>query len=144
MNISRKKLIENAGIFKEGSTDRDAIAHFIWGRDQFMDKSEQEIERIIDDLEEEWMAVKGNYSDVMDYLDELEDTGGLEGMLSEDSSTMSLKSNIDQKWQTADDMAGDMQQWLSSVYSSGGEDMYQEIMGILQNLADNFDPEDEM
>ena len=144
MNITRKKLIENAGIFKEGSTDRDAIAHFIWGRDQFMDKSEQEIERIIDDLEEEWMAVKGNYSDVMDYLDELEDTGGLEGMLSEDSSTMSLKSNIDQKWKTADDMAGDMQQWLSSVYGSGGEDMYQEIMGILQNLADNFDPEDEM
>jgi hypothetical protein len=65
-------------------------------------------------------------------------------LLKEDYSTMRLKSNIDQKWQTADDMAGDMQQWLSSIYSSGGEDVYQEVMGILQNLADNFDPEDEM
>jgi hypothetical protein len=64
--------------------------------------------------------------------------------IKEDYSTMTLKSNIDQKWQTADDMAGDMQQWLSSIYSSGGEDVYQEVMGILQNLADNFDPEDEM
>ena len=64
--------------------------------------------------------------------------------IKEDYSTMSLKSNINQKWQTADDMAGDMQQWLSSVYGSGGEQMYQQVMGILQNLADNFDPEDEM
>ena len=65
-------------------------------------------------------------------------------LIKEDYTTMSLKSNIDQKWQTADDMAGDMQQWLSSVYGSGGEQMYQQVMGILQNLADNFDPEDEM
>jgi hypothetical protein len=62
----------------------------------------------------------------------------------EDYSTMSLKSNIDQKWKTADDMAGDMQQWLSGVYSSGGEDMYEEVMNILAQLADNFDPSDEM
>lgn len=65
-------------------------------------------------------------------------------LLKEDYSTMRLKSNIDQKWQTADDMAGDMQQWLSSIYSSGGEQVYQEVMDILKNLADNFDPEDEM
>ena len=64
--------------------------------------------------------------------------------IKEDYSTMSLKSNIDQKWQTADDMAGDMQQWLSSVYGSGGEDMYEKIMNILSNLVDNFDPSDEM
>jgi len=64
--------------------------------------------------------------------------------LLEDYSTMSLKSNIAQKWKTTDDMAGDMQQWLSGVYSSGGEDMYQEIMNVLANLVDNFDPSDEM
>lgn len=64
--------------------------------------------------------------------------------IKEDHTTMTLKSNIDQKWKTVDDMAGDMQQWLSSVYSSGGEDMYQEITDILRHLADNFDPDDEM
>ena len=149
MNISRKKLIENAGIFKEGSTDRDAIAHFVWGRDDLIDKSEDELEGLIDELEKEYNASKSNYPSVDDYLEDLEAYGAYrdylkEGPVSEDYSTMSLKSNIDQKWQTADDMAGDMQQWLSSVYGSGGEQMYQQVMGILQNLADNFDPEDEM
>jgi len=67
----------------------------------------------------------------------------------EDYSTMSLKSNIDQKWKTADDMAGDMQQWLSSVYRRGytpsqGPAIYDNVMNILSNLVDNFDPSDEM
>ena len=143
-------------LLKEASADRDAIAHFIWGRDEFMDNSEQEIERIIDDLEEEWMAVKGNYSDVMKYLDELEDTGGLEGymnegkarsndqkILKEDYSTMRLKSNIDKKWSDKQDMIDDMSQWLESVYAAGGansEDTYDDIIEALRNLLDNFEP----
>lgn len=55
-----------------------------------------------------------------------------------------MKSNIDQRWKTADDMAGDMQQWLSGIYGSGNEDMYEEVMNILANLADNFDPSDDL
>jgi len=80
--------MELAGIFKEGSSDRDAIAHFVWSQDEFMDKSEDELEGLIDDLEEEYNASKANYSTVEDYIEELEQSGGLEGMLSEDSSTM--------------------------------------------------------
>ncbi len=58
---------------------------------------------------------------------------------------MTLKSNIDQKWKTADDMAGDMQQWLTSVYSRGytpnqGPAIYDKVMNVLSNLVDNFDP----
>lgn len=55
-----------------------------------------------------------------------------------------MKSNIDQRWKTADDMAGDMQQWLSGIYGSGNEDMYEEVMNILANLADNFDPSNDL
>jgi hypothetical protein len=57
-------------------------------------------------------------------------------------SAMSLKSNINQKWQTADDMAGDMQQWLHDISAPGMEDMYQEVMNILENLVNNFDASD--
>lgn len=142
MNISRKKLIENAGIFKEGSTDRDAIAHFVWSQDAFMDKSEDEIEGVIDDLEKEYNASKSNYSNVDDYIEELEQSGGLDDLMNE--QTLGLKSNIDQKWQTADDMAGDMQQWLSSTYANAALQEYEKIMNVLSNIADNFDPEDEM
>ena len=78
MKLNRLRLMDVAGLLKEAVTDRDTIAHFIWGRDQFMKHSEQEMERIIDEIEEEWQASKQNYSDVEEYLDELEDTGGLE------------------------------------------------------------------
>jgi len=70
--------MEIAGLLNEVTGDREAVSRFVWGRDQFMKHSEQEIERIIDEIEEEWQASKQNYSDVMEYLDELEDTGGLE------------------------------------------------------------------
>ena len=60
-------------------------------------------------------------------------------LLREDYSTMRLKSDIDQTWKTVDDMIGDMQQWLSSI-ASADEDLYNEVMDNLANLADNFDP----
>lgn len=78
MKLNKHRLMEMAGLLNEVAGDREAVSRFVWGRDQFMKHSEQEIERIIDEIEEEWQASKANYSDVMEYLDELEDTGGLE------------------------------------------------------------------
>ncbi len=81
MKITRKQLIENAGIFREGTSDRDAIAHYVWGRDELMDKSEDEIERVIDEMEKEWMASKGNYPSVDEYIEEFDENGGIEMFL---------------------------------------------------------------
>ena len=78
MKLNKHRLMEMAGLLNEVAGDREAVSRFVWGRDQFMKHSEQEIERIIDEIDEEWQASKQNYSDVMEYLDELEDTGGLE------------------------------------------------------------------
>ena len=138
MKTTKKRLMELAGVIKEVATDREAIARFIWGRDQFMDNSEQEIERIIDELEEEWMAVKGNYSDVMDYLDELEDTGGLEGFMNEGKRSLKEhKSNIKVTWKTMEDMEGDLQDWLSELLP----EQVQEVLDTLQNFVDNYEGE---
>lgn len=138
MKTTKKRLMELAGVIKEVATDREAIARFIWGRDQFMDNSEQEIERIIDDLEEEWMAVKGNYSDVMDYLDELEDTGGLEGFMNEGKRSLKeAKSNIKVTWKTMEDLEGDLQDWLSELPANE----VQEVLDTLQNFVDNYEGE---
>ena len=73
---------------------------------------------------------------------------GTSSVNEEEYSTMTLKSNIDQKWKTADDMAGDMQQWLTSVYSRGytpnqGPAIYDKVMNVLSNLVDNFDPQED-
>ena len=138
MKTTKNRLMELAGVIKEVATDREAIARFIWGRDQFMDNSEQEIERIIDELEEEWMAVKGNYSDVMDYLDELEDTGGLEGFMNEGKRSLKEhKSNIKVTWKTMEDMEGDLQDWLSELLP----EQVQEVLDTLQNFVDNYEGE---
>ena len=73
--------------------------------------------------------------------------GGTSSVNEEEYSTMTLKSDIDQKWKTADDMAGDMQQWLTSIYSRGytpsqGPAVYDKVMNVLSNLVDNFDPQE--
>lgn len=133
--------MELAGVLKEVSADRDAIAHFIWGRDEFMDNSEQEIEGIIDDLEEEWMAVKGNYSDVMKYLDELEVTGGLEGYMNEGKRNLKeAKSNIKTTWRNVQDLEADMQDWMSTLDAQ----QVQEVLDTLQNFVDNYEGEMDM
>ena len=69
---------EVAELNKKGLADRDKIAHFVWGREEFMDKSENEIEDLIDKVEEEYNASKGNYSNVEDYIEELEQNDGLD------------------------------------------------------------------
>jgi hypothetical protein len=78
----RKFLNENkltrAGRVLNENADRDKIAHFVWGREEFMDKSEDEIEDLIDKVEEEYNASKGNYSNVEDYIEELEQNDGLD------------------------------------------------------------------
>ena len=61
-------------------------------------------------------------------------------ILKEDYSTMRLNSNIDKKWTDKQDMIDDMSQWLESVYASGGEDTYNDIIEALQYLIDNFEP----
>ena len=81
MKITRKRLMELAGVVRENSVDRDTIAHYVWGKDELMDKSEDEIERVIDEMEKEWMASKGNYSNVDDYIDEFDENGGIEMFL---------------------------------------------------------------
>ena len=78
MKLNKHRLMEMAGLLNEVAGDREAVSRFVWGRDQFMKHSEQEIERIIDEIDEEWQASKANYSDVEEYLEELENEGGLE------------------------------------------------------------------
>jgi len=60
--------------------------------------------------------------------------------MKEDVSTMSLKSNIAQTWKTADDVANDMASWLSSVYGSGGERLYDEMVNTINSVIEDFDP----
>ena len=61
-------------------------------------------------------------------------------VLKEDMSTTSLKSNIAQTWKTADDVANDMASWLSSVYNSGGERLYDEMVDTINSVIEDFDP----
>jgi hypothetical protein len=60
--------------------------------------------------------------------------------IKEDVSTMSLKSNIAQTWKTADDVANDMASWLSSVYASGGEGLYDKMVNTINSAIEDFDP----
>jgi hypothetical protein len=78
MKLNKQRLMEIAGLLKEATTDRDAIAHFVWGQDRLMDKGEDDIEEIINQMEEEWEASKANYGNVEEYLEELENEGGME------------------------------------------------------------------
>lgn len=81
MKTTKRRLMELAGLVNEGSSDRDAIAHYVWGKDELMEKSEDEIEDIINEMEKEWMASKDNYSNVDEYLEEFEENGGIEMFL---------------------------------------------------------------
>ena len=64
----------------------------------------------------------------------------LAGAVKEDYSTMRLKSNIDQKWDDKNVMIDDLTQWLDSLHSSGGEEMYDDIIEALKYLVDNHQP----
>ena len=134
-NISRKRLIENAGIFKEGSTDRDAIAHFVWGRDEFMEKSEDEIEGLIDTLEKEYNASKGNYSNVDDYIEELEQSGGLEGMLSEIQYSESDKQALTSAIQSLGQLPGLQGDDLAQAIEDGYYALTDNLPNLVNDLA---------
>jgi hypothetical protein len=56
--------------------DRDAIEHFVLGQEALMDKTEDDIEDIINQMEQEYN--ESPYNNVEDYLDELEREGGLD------------------------------------------------------------------
>ena len=56
--------------------DRDAIEHFVLGQEALMDKTEDDIEDIINQMEQEYN--ESPYNNVEDYLDELEQEGGLD------------------------------------------------------------------
>jgi hypothetical protein len=73
-------------------------------------------------------------------LQELANLPKKQANLKEDWSTMSLKSNINQTWKTADDVAKDMAAWLSSVYASGGERLYDEMVNTINDVIEDFDP----
>jgi hypothetical protein len=74
----------------------------------------------------------------MDYLDELEDTGGLEGLMNEGNRSLKeAKSNIKVTWKTMEDLEGDLQDWLSELPANE----VQEVLDTLQNFVDNYEGE---
>ena len=60
--------------------------------------------------------------------------------ITEDYSTMHLKSNIDQKWDDKNVMIDDLTQWLDTLHSTGGEELYHDIIEALKYLVDNHQP----
>ncbi len=54
-----------------------------------------------------------------------------------DYSTMRLKSNIDQKWDSTDTMMDDMRQWIGASVAASGPDMGKELASALK-LMMNF------
>ena len=54
-----------------------------------------------------------------------------------DYSTMRLKSNIDQKWDSADTMIDDMRQYIGSAVAAGGPELGKELADALKLLM-NF------
>ena len=49
-----------------------------------------------------------------------------------DYSTMRLKSNIDQKWSSSEDMQKDLRQWFQAAYQSGGYDLVDDIVSAVE------------
>ena len=54
-----------------------------------------------------------------------------------DYSTMRLKSNIDQKWDSTDTMMDDLRQWIGASVAASGPDMGKELASALK-LMMNF------
>ena len=53
--------------------------------------------------------------------------------LTEDYSTMKLKSNIDQKWDDINDMEEDIAAWFDASVAAGGQELGQEIIDRLEH-----------
>ena len=54
-----------------------------------------------------------------------------------DYSTMKLKSNIDQKWDSTDTMIDDMRQYIGSAVAAGGPELGKDLADALKLLM-NF------
>jgi len=52
-----------------------------------------------------------------------------------DYSTMDLKSNIDIKWSSTEDMENDLRQWLEAVFSSSGPQLMREVGLALKEIG---------
>jgi len=141
MKLTRKKLMEMAGL-KEATAgvDRNRIAHFVWGLDQLMDKSEDEMDKIIDGMEQEWNASKDNYNNVEEYLKDLENSGDeLMGRsdsdgLNEVQNPLGFGDNPYKEWYVANQdkmLAQDVRNALSSLE----EDQYLSLMRELGGMT---------
>ena len=52
-----------------------------------------------------------------------------------DYSTLKLKSNIDQKWSSVEDMTKDLKQWMEALYIASGPEMLKDIQDALEDLT---------
>ena len=69
-------------------------------------------------------------------LDELEDTGGLEGFMNEGKRSLKeAKSNIKTTWRNVQDLEADMQDWMSTLDAQ----QVQDVLDTLQNFVDNYE-----
>ena len=51
-----------------------------------------------------------------------------------DYSTLKLKSNIDQKWSSVEDMTKDMRQWMEALYKANGEEAMEDIAIAMEGV----------
>jgi len=52
-----------------------------------------------------------------------------------DYSTVNLKSNIDLKWTSTDDMENDLRQWLEAVFAASGPNLVREVGVMLKEIG---------
>ena len=125
--------MELAGL-NEVTTDRDAIAHFVWGLDKLMDKSEDEMDKIIDGVEQEWNGSKSNYNNVEEYLEDLESSGDDLMGLNEVQNPLGFGDNPYKQWYVAnqDKM---LAQAARNALSSLDKDQYLSLMRELGGLS---------
>ena len=117
--------------------DRNRIAHFVWGLDQLMDKDEDEMDKIIDELEQEWNFSKGHYNNVEEYLKDLENSGdNLSDLigLNEVQNPLGFGDNPYKQWYVAnqDKM---LAQGVRNALSSLDKDQYLSLMRELGGLS---------
>ena len=52
-----------------------------------------------------------------------------------DYSTVNLKTNIDLKWTSTDDMENDLRQWLEAVFAASGPNLVREVGVMLKEIG---------
>jgi len=57
-----------------------------------------------------------------------------------DYSTLKLKSNIDQKWKTAQDIEDDLMGYFGAAFAAGAD--IHEMLGVLGAVMEDFDNQD--